>query len=284
MAAILHKVNHYMTTEKGTVHKIRNNDMSIFVYYMMVSRFRHIFPGHYGRLTALLCLLLLLPAALLARPGDKPMNRPYADLKPWHLGFSVGAHVQDLSFTHNGYVTPEGERWVAEVPSFSPGFCVDVLAELRLHRWLSLRFTPGMYFGSKGIEMIDYAAEERRTQRQNVKSALVALPLDLKVAGDRMRNVRPYLTLGAMATFDVGKKRTETLMFNKGDFFLTAGLGLDFYLPYFKLDPEIKFCFGMTDVLRHKRPDLADDPQTMKMTASLSKVKQSMVVITFHFE
>lgn len=255
----------------------------IFVYQLMRIIFRHI--GLFRRLhTAVFLALAVSPLLLLAKPGDKPMNRPYADLKPWHLGFSVGAHFQDLSFTHNGLVTEEGERWVAEVPAFSPGFCVDVLAELRLHRWVSLRFSPGMYFGSKGIEMTDYNAEDSRVLRQNVKSALVALPLDVKISGDRMRNLRPYLTLGAMATFDIGKKRIETLMFNKGDFFLTAGLGIDFYLPFFKLDPEIKFCFGMTDVLRHRRPDLADDPQTMKMTASLSKVKQSMVVLTFHFE
>jgi len=250
----------------------------------MASIIRHIRYLRIVSLAAVATVAISMPFSLISKPGDKPVNRPYADLKRWHLGFSVGAHVQDFTFTHNGHVSPEGERWVAEVPSFSPGFCVDVLADLRIHRYLNLRFSPGMYFGSKNIEMTDYNAEEKNIQRQNVKSSMVVLPLDLKISGDRMRNVRPYITVGTMATFDIGKKRTETLMFNKSDLFLTAGLGLDLYLPYFKLDPEIKFCFGMTDVLRHNRPDLAENPQSMKMTDSLSKVKQSMVVITFHFE
>lgn len=235
-------------------------------------------------------LRLLLPAILMlagvlgasAKPGDKLMNRPYADLKRWHLGFSVGAHVQDLSFTHNGFTTPEGERWVAEVPGFSPGFCVNVLADLRLHKYLNLRFSPGMYFGSKNVEMIDYNSDQKR--RQDVKSAYVVTPLDLKISGDRQRNVRPYATVGAMATFDVSKKRSEALMFNTSDFYLCAGLGVDFYLPFFKLNPEIKFCFGLTDILRHDRPDLTDDPETFKITQSLSKVKSNMVVLTFYFE
>lgn len=68
------------------------------------------------------------------------------------------------------------------------------------------------------------------------------------------------------------------------DAFLTVGLGCDFYLPFFKLNPEIKFCFGLTDVLRHDRPDLVDDPQTMKITDSLKKVKNNMIVLTFYFE
>ena len=46
----------------------------------------------------------------------------------------------------------------------------------------------------------------------------------------------------------------------------------------------MKFCFGLTDVLQHKRPDLADDPEMIKITDSLKKVKSSMIVITFNFE
>ncbi len=236
-------------------------------------------------LLAMAVLLTLLFASALpaaAKPGDKLLNRPYADLKRWHLGFSVGAHVQDLSFTHNGFVTPEGERWVAEIPNFAPGFCVNVLADLRLHKYFNLRFSPGMYFGSKDVVMRDYNSDLRR--HQDVKSAYVVTPLDLKISGDRMHNCRPYATLGAMATFDVSKKRSEALMFNTTDAYLCVGLGVDFYLPYFKLNPEIKFCFGLTDILKHDRPDLTDDPETFKMTQSLSKVKSNMVVLSFYFE
>ncbi len=243
----------------------------------------HIVPLRtlFAAIIAVAALIVCAPPAY-SKPGDKLLNRPYADLKRWHLGFSVGAHVQDLSFTHNGYVTPEGERWVAEVPNFSPGFCVNVLADLRLHRYFNLRFSPGMYFGSKAVEMIDYNSDQRN--RQDVKSAYVTIPLDLKISGDRMRNVRPYVTTGVMGTFDVSKKRSEALMFSSTDFYLCVGMGVDLYLPFFKLNPEIKFCFGLTDILKHDRPDLTDDPATFKMTQSLEKVKSNMVVISFYFE
>lgn len=217
-----------------------------------------------------------------AKPGDKLMNRPYADLKRWHLGFSVGMHVQDLNFTHNGFITPDGQRWVAEIPTFSPGFCVNVLGDLRLHKYLNLRFSPGMYFGSKGVEMLEVNSGE--IMRQDIKSAYVVAPIDLKVSGDRLNNVRPYVTAGLMATFDVSKKRADPLVFNTADAYLTVGFGVDFYLPFFKLIPEVKFCFGLTDILKHDRPELVDDPETFKITQSLSKVKSNMVVFTFYFE
>ena len=231
--------------------------------------------------------VLLIAFTAFSKPGEKLKNRPYADLKRWHLGFSVGMHFQDLKFTHNGLITPDGQQWVAEVPGYDPGFCVNVLADLRLHQYFNLRVSPGMYFGSKKVEMIDYNQTPGAisiNETQDIKSAFVVVPFDLKISGNRLGDTRPYVTAGLMAAFDVGKKKSEPLMFNVGDLFLTCGLGCDFYLPFFKLNPEVKFCFGLTDILKHKRPDLDDNPEMMKMTESLSKVKQNMIVLTFYFE
>lgn len=228
--------------------------------------------------------VILTVAGAQAKPGDKILNRPYADQKRWHFGFSIGTQFQDLDFTHNGNITdaPENGQWFVEVPSFSPGICANVLADLRLHKHFNLRFSPGMYFGSKSVEMLD--ANNDSKLRQEIKSAYVVLPLDLKISGERYYNSRPYVTLGAMGSFDVGKKRSDYLQFNSADAYLTIGLGCDFYLPFFKLNPEIKFCFGLTDILRHDRPDLEENPDMMKITQSLSKVKSKMFVLTFYFE
>lgn len=217
-----------------------------------------------------------------AQPSKKLENRPYADLKRWHLGFSVGMHLQDLKFTHNGTISPDGQQWVAEVPGYSPGFCANVLADLRLHQHFNLRLSPGMYFGNKTVEMIDFNGDAK--ERQDVKSFYVVVPLDLKISGQRYYNTRPYVTAGVMGAFDVSKKRSDFLMFNTFDAYLTVGIGCDFYLPFFKLNPEVKFCFGLTDILKHKRPDLDDDPETIKMTNALKKVKSNMIVFNFYFE
>lgn len=231
-------------------------------------------------------LLSLMAVAAVAAAGqnlnDKLMNRPYADMRKWHLGFSVGIHTQDISFTHNGFVSENGNEWRMDQPSFSPGFCVNGLIDYRLSTYFSLRFTPGMYFGNRDIKMLDTATGE--TASQNIKSAYVVLPVDLKCAGMRYRNSRPFLTAGVMPAFDVAKKTSDYLKLKSGDIYLTVGLGCDFYLPYFKFNPEIKFCFGLTDLLVHDRPDLVDEPAKFNITRSLSKAVSRMVVLTFYFE
>lgn len=215
--------------------------------------------------------------------NDKLLNRPYADLKAWHLGLSVGVHVQDLQFTNNGIVTEDGQAWFAEQPGYSPGFCVNGMIDFRLGTHFNVRLAPGMWFGNKVVNFID--ANSGAMERQNIKTTLLVLPIDLKFSALRYRNIRPYITAGVMPTFDVGKRRSsELLHLKKFDTFLTVGFGLDTYFPYFKFIPEVKFCFGLADVLQHKRPDLDDDPGTLKYTNALDRITSKMIVLTFYFE
>ena len=235
--------------------------------------------------------ILLIFAALtgvLSQPvgaqrlNDKLLNRPYADMRRWHLGFGVGIHTQDLSFAHNGFVADGGQTWFMEQPEFSPGFSVCALFEWRLNTYFSLRLSPGMHFGNRNIKMVDTTSGE--TESQNLKSTFVSVPVDLKFASQRFRNLRPYVSGGIMPAFDVSKKRSELLQLNTADMYLTVGFGCDFYLPYFKFIPEVKFCFGLSDVLQHDRPDLEDNPDRLKFTQSLSRATSKMVVFTFYFE
>ena len=139
-----------------------------------------------------------------------------------------------------------------------------------------------MMFGSRDIRFLDI--NNGTEERQNIKSTYVTLPIDLKFAAQRVRNARPYLVGGVMPAFDVSKKRNDLLKLSSSDMFITVGFGCDFYLPYFKLIPELKFCFGLRDVLVHDRPELADDPSRYKYTQSIAKATSKMICLTFYFE
>ena len=232
---------------------------------------------------AILALVAMIPAAAGAQQlNDKLLNRPYADLRRWPLGCSIGVHTQDMRFTHNGFVTDTGEQWFMDQPSFSPGFCVNGLVDFRLNEYFSLRLSPGLYFGNREIKMVEPVMG--LSEKQNLRSVFVVAPIDVKYSAQRYRNLRPYLTAGVMPALDVSKKRSDFLKLKSTDVYLTVGLGCDFYLPFFKLNPEIKFCFGLTDVIQHDRPDLVDDPERLKITQSLKKATSQMVVLTFYFE
>ena len=229
-----------------------------------------------------LILALIGVNAIAQRRNDGLLNRPYADLKPIHFGFSVGFHMQDLNISNNGFITPEGESWFTEVPAYSPGFCVNVLADMRISNHINLRCSPGMYFGNKKVHFRNSVTGDENTQ--NIKSNYVVVPIDIKYSATRYKNIRPYVVGGIMGILDVSKKRPEQLKLKDTDAMLTIGLGCDFYLPYFKLCPELKFCFGLRNLLNTERPDLQDNPDMMKYTQSVSQIKSNMIVLTFYFE
>ena len=236
-------------------------------------------------------LLSILALATAAQDNDKILNRQYADMKRVHFGFSVGTHFQDLNITNNGYVTEGGQSWFAEVPNHSPGFCVNVLADLRLGEQFNLRVSPGMYFGNKVVKYRNamYNPEVDLEpgldlQSQNIKATYIVLPIDLKYSAKRYHNIRPYFTGGAMAVYDLSKDRPDQLRVKDLDVMLTVGMGCDFYLPFFKLCPEVKFCFGLRNLLEKNRPDLEDNPGMLKFTRSVDKIQDNMVVLTFYFE
>ncbi len=248
---------------------------------MDLTRLRHI---------ASIMLLLLGFAVTHAQDNDMILNRPYADAKPFHYGFSVGMNFQNLAITNNGFVTDDGEEWYADVSAISPGFSVNVLADYRIAEHFNLRVSPGLYFGNKVVRYLnhegnpEWVEQSHYKQSQNVKSTYIVVPVDLKMSAKRYHNIRPYFTAGAMFACDLAKDRSEQLKLKNNDVMLTVGMGCDFYMPFFKLCPEVKFCFGLKDLLDRNRPDLEDTPELSRFTQSVSKVKSNMVVVTFFFE
>ena len=234
--------------------------------------------------------LLIMSLAAVAQDNDKILNRQYVDMKRVHYGFSVGCNFQDLKITNNAFISEDGQAWFADIPNHSPGFSVNVLADLRLSEHFNLRLTPGMYFGNKVVKYFNANAPEDaldptiRKQSQNIKSTYIVVPIDLKFSSKRYHNIRPYFTGGVTALYDLSKERPEQIRLKDFDVMLTVGLGCDFYLPFFKLCPEVKFCFGLMNLLETKRPDLQDNPTMEVFTKSVSKIKNNMVVVTFYFE
>ena len=211
----------------------------------------------------------------------KVQNRPYIDQRLWHYGFLIGLHVQDYKIVNNGYITEDGETWFADVPEYSPGFSVGVLGELYLTKYMSLRFIPTLSFGDKKVVWLEQGSHNRESQQ--VRSAYLGVPIDLKFSAERFNNYRPYVMIGAAPTFDLSIKKARPLLVKPFDCFIEVGFGCDIYLPFFKLIPELKFCFGLANILDKKRTDLTDN-SLLKFTESMDKVKSRMIALTFYFE
>lgn len=207
-------------------------------------------------------------------------NQPYADTKLYHLGFHIGIHTQDMGLNNSGFIV-DGKTWFAEIPSYSPGLSVGIIGDIYLNPYFSLRIIPTLHFGDKKFVFHEWETGEEFTT--TVRSNYVSLPVNVKYSALRLNNYRPYLTGGMYGALDIGQKKNNPLLMKKADLGLEIGLGCDIYLPFFKLCPELKFNFGLVNLLEKKRPDLVDK-ELLKFTESLSRTTSRMIILTFNFE
>lgn len=211
----------------------------------------------------------------------KVMNRPYIDQRRLHYGFMAGVHMQDMEIQNNGFIDEEGNQWFTDIANYDQGFSVGILGELYLTKHLALRAVPTMHFGTKTATLRNQLNGD--IQHQNIKSTYISVPIDLKFSAERFNNYRPYLMCGVNPMLDLTVKKQKNLLLKSFDCYLEVGLGCDFYLPFFKFIPEIKFCYGLLDIIDKDRSDLTDETKLI-FTKSVDKGRSKMIVISFYFE
>ena len=241
-------------------------------------------------------LFIVLVVANNAFAQEKiAQNKPYIDLRKFHFGVFIGTHLQDIELmnvgpqqiTNNQGITSEKlisvdqDRWDA-------GFNVGVLGEFRLNQTFQFRIAPAMYFGTRHFVFKNFTdlneKGEPTEQRQNLKTVYIAATADLIFAAPRFNNYRPYLMLGASPMINLSGNDDDYIRLKPYDVFLEVGAGCDFYLPYFKLRPEIKFLYGLTNSYDTSHADKMRNQDMRMYAGAIGSAQSKMIVLTFYFE
>ena len=244
-----------------------------------------------------LLVLLTFHFSLITSPAQerKPQNKPYIDLRPMHFGISVGFHMQDIEFQNVGpqLVTLEDgttttETVVCDQDNWNPGFSVGVLADQRISKHLSIRLLPTMHFGAKHLTFrhLNRTDAEGRiiTATQDMKNTYLAFPINLKFSAERFNNYRPYIVGGINPMVNLTSKSQELVQLKKYDTMLEVGIGCDFYLPFFKLIPELKFSYSLVNSLDKDHANELTDANQRIFTNSVSSGHSKLITLTFYFE
>lgn len=241
--------------------------------------------------------IIILCATCISSVAQKRevQNKPYIDLRPLHFGILVGMNMQDIEFENVGPQTIIAEDGTESIQTilcdadrWNPGFSVGVLAELRLNNHLTARFTPSMHFGAKhltfrNLSMLDENGEPY-TVTQDLKNTYISLPLDIKFSAQRFNNYRPYIMAGINPMINLTGKAEDYIRLKRYDTFIEFGVGCDFYLPFFKLIPELKFCYSLSDALDKGHADQLKDVNMRAYANSVRAGHSKMIVLTFYFE
>jgi hypothetical protein len=227
----------------------------------------------------LLCNLALFAAA----QKPKVQNDTNHDDKPIHFGFSLGINMMDYRIEHSQAALNEGVY--IGLHNLSPGINIHAIANLRLTDDFDLRTLPGISFGERSIH---FKYGNTADTIYKAESSYLELPILLKFKSKRVNNFRPYLIGGGNFRYDLAGKgvysNDQWLMINRFNIYGEIGMGLDFYLTYFKFATELKYSFGLSNILLRSDKNGNIPAEFARYTNYIDKLTSHMVTLLFHFE
>ncbi len=249
----------------------------------------------YKKLVGLTIVLSIFSFQFSVCYAQQAQNRPYVDDKIIHFGFQLGLNFASFGVTDSELpiadpLTGETEIYHARVSSILPGFHVGFITDVRLARYLNLRFCPGMQFTSRTLS---YKSESGKPvvgtpgktgPNIDVLAMPVYLPLYLKFSAEREGNFRPYVIAGGGASFNVSRDRDKPVLLNVTDYFCEVGFGVDLYFRWFKFCPEITYRIGFANQLSPSAGRMELSPQDAFYTDAISRLTNHCVCLTFNFE
>ncbi|OYX85853.1 MAG: PorT protein [Flavobacteriales bacterium 32-34-25] len=163
------------------------------------------------------------------------------------------------------------------------GFNVGVVADLKLHEHINLRFEPGLYYTKRTLNYPNFSREIDALR--DVNSTYINFPLLLKFSSVRTGNIRPYLVGGLSTTLNLSSN-SKSIDDNVQQKFRVKswtsnyelGFGIDFFSEYFIFSPSIRGSFGLKDEL------IRDNDPNSPWTSNIESLKSRAILInlTFH--
>jgi len=215
-----------------------------------------------------------------AQTHRQPRNLPKLDMQPAHFGYSLGLNVMDFTLKPSADFYAFDTVFAVENKSYV-GFNINMLANLRLAKYLDLRFNPGLNFGQRDLEykLLENGVYKKHVMR--IESTFLDFPVLLKYRAERYNNFRPFIIGGGSIRYDLAAQRKidpddkPKIRLNPMDAYYEVGLGVDFFLEYFMFAIEVKGSFGALNAVNYDGTEY---------TNYFERLNSKMLIISFHFE
>lgn len=230
----------------------------------------------------LLCLGWAGTSSLWGQRKEPLYNLEHFDEKNVQWGYYFGINMFDFKFDYKDLNYSSNFNKEVGIEK-NWGFNVGLSGDLRLIKYVNLRFEPGLVYNQKDLTFP--GIEGKRNFLRQIKSTYIYIPLLLKFSSERWYNFKPYATIGASATINLSSNQglsvdnsERRFRVKKHILFYELGLGLDIYTPYFRMSPSIRGLFSLQNELIPDR-----DPNS-NWTGNLNSIKSRGFLINLTFE
>ena len=217
------------------------------------------------------------------RKKEQIKNLPEFDQQYYHFGFILSLNTSSLIIEFKDVRTFEDSVLAVDLQG-QGGFNLGMLASYDMSGNWHLRFIPTLSFNERNLEytlLLDNGSVEKI--KKNVSSTNIDFPLLFKYRTDRMQNIALYALLGGQFSLDVASQKDVNnenqkdviIKLDNTNYSASGGIGIDFFLPYFKFGIELKVNVGLKNLL-------IDD--NTNFSAPLESLRSNSVMLSFTFE
>ncbi len=222
-------------------------------------------------------LALFTANLALGQKAPIKLNRIGSDDKKANYGFFLGYHQNYYGIKYSdAFEGPDYDNVTSIVSKQNSGFNLGFMVNFRLADQFTLRFVPvkiGLY-----QHMVQYNMTDGTVDEQLIESTRIEPGLFLKYRSIRRDNLRMYVIAGISTSMRSGKAEdlggVDKLEIRKGNLKAEIGFGFENYFEFFKLEPEIRYSRGLTNVL---------NPSNNFYSNGIGQITTHNFSIYFHF-
>jgi hypothetical protein len=204
-------------------------------------------------------------------------NMPEHDSKLYYFGLSFGFNYSSYK-VNNTQSFAEHDTFKLVQPGFGPGFHIGIMGNLRLTKFVDLRFIPALVFAEKKLKLVDQSDVVKNV---SIESIYMQLPLQFKFKSDRIGNFRFYGLVGGKFDYDLAsnarsRRQDELIRVSSIDVGAEVGIGFEFFYPNFIFAPEIKLSQGF---INSHYPD-----SNIPLSNTIDAMRTRMIVFSIHLQ
>lgn len=160
------------------------------------------------------------------------------------------------------------------------GFNLGIVSNLRIGDYFDFRFLPTLSFAERNLQYTT-PRNVRPPFVRKIESVLVELPFQVRFKSAPYHDKRVFVLAGVKYAFDVAsdsrsRQSVDLVKISPTDFSFEYGAGVQFFFPYFIFSPEIKFSYGLGNVLIYDN--------NLEQSRVVEKLLTRGFTISFHFE
>lgn len=202
-------------------------------------------------------------------------NANYLDFqnKRYYFGMSFGANFAKFRVIQSNALYTNESLHIVE-SSQKGGFNIHLISNLKMGEYFDFRFNPGFSFMYRQLIYNNNTAKE-------IESVYFETPFNIRFKSAPYKDKRAFVSAGLKYGYDVASnsrsRRAEALIkLSPHDFQWEAGVGMQFFYPFFIFSPELKISRGLGNSLIYNR--------NLPESIVLDKINTQVVTLSFNFE